>query len=33
MDYATHGSCEKDERVRYKVSLQTAKPKNPGGQS
>lgn len=33
MDYVTYGSYEKDERVRYKVSLQIAKPKNPGGQS
>lgn len=33
MDYVTYGSYEKDERVRYEVSLQIAKPKNPGGQS
>lgn len=33
MDYVTYGSYEKDERVRYKVSLKIAKPKNPGGQS
>lgn len=33
MDYVTYGSYEKDERVRYEVGLQIAKPKNPGGQS